>query len=80
MASINSKEDGIGVSDSDEACSQDDGGDVGVADGVADGDTVGDGVADCVACQLLSTVIFAKATTLALPPKFLIKLIFQKTT
>ena len=50
---------------------------VGVADGDVDGDTDGDadGVGDCAgigaARQLLSNVIFAKATTLALSPKFL---------
>ena len=44
------------------------------ADGAGDDDT--DGVDDCagvgVARQLLSTRIFAKATTLALAPKFVI--------
>ena len=46
------------------------------ADGAGDGDDDTDGVDDCagvgVARQLLSTRIFAKATTLALAPKFVI--------
>ena len=48
---------------------------VGVADADADGFADADGVGDCAgigaARQLLSNVIFAKATTLALSPKFL---------